>query len=70
MYSTAFCCLLVVLLVCLALLRNRCYSFHGTNERSNSGLIRNKAKKKKTVKPVNYITPFPRNVSLGRLCLL
>ena len=47
MYSTAFCCLLVVLLVCLALLRNRCYSFHGTNERSNSGLIRNKAKKKK-----------------------
>ena len=31
MYSTAFWCLFVVLLIFLALLRNRCYSFHRTN---------------------------------------
>ena len=30
MYSTAFWCLLVVLLIFLALLRSRCYSFHRT----------------------------------------
>ena len=30
-YSTAFWCLFVVLLIFLALLRNRCYSFHRTN---------------------------------------
>ena len=30
MYSTAFWCLLVVLLIFLALLRNRCYCFHRT----------------------------------------
>ena len=33
MYSTAFWCLFVVLLVFLALLRNRCYSFHRTKRR-------------------------------------
>ena len=31
MYSTAFWCLFVILLFFLALLRNRCYSFHRTN---------------------------------------
>ena len=31
MYSTAFWCLFVVLLIFLALLRNRCYSFHRRN---------------------------------------
>ena len=30
MYSTAFWCLLVVLLIFFTLLRNRCYSFHRT----------------------------------------
>ena len=40
MYSTAFWCLFVVLLIFLALLRNRCYSFHRTKWRLVTSICR------------------------------
>ena len=40
MYSTAFWCLFVVLLIFLALLRNRCYSFHWTKWRLVASICR------------------------------
>ena len=40
MYSTAFWCLFVVLLIFLALLRNHCYSFHRTKWRLVTSICR------------------------------
>ena len=40
MYSTAFWCLFVVLLIFLASLRNRCYSFHRTKWRLVTSICR------------------------------
>ena len=40
MYSTAFLCLFVVLLIFLALLRNRCYSLHRTKWRLVTSICR------------------------------
>ena len=68
MYSTAFRCLFVVLLVFLALLRNHCYYerfllqsvLWFSTVACNATPVRH-------LWYVNYIAPFPRNVSLGRL---
>ena len=68
MYSTVFWCLLVVLLDFVALLHNHCYPLPGggTSHMKGVGML--------VVSPhpwyvLNYFTPFPRNVSLGRLWL-
>ena len=63
MYSTAFWCLFVVLLVFLALLRNHCYSFTSFYERSNSGYAI-RPKKRKTVIYFSYKVSYIFN---GRL---
>ena len=62
MYSTAFWCLFVVLLVFLALLRNHCYSFTSFYERSNSGYaIRPKKKKNSNVFLLQSLLYFQRS---------
>ena len=69
MFFTVFWCLFVVLLVFLALLRNRCYSFHRTKWRLN---LRGRRKKERGGRKARslfsfFLIPYPSRRLLRRL---